>query len=205
MVSTTKVPEDFSVSLDNWFKHNRNKTVGDLLDFFGEKSFAVLFLTFMFIPALPVPTGGITTVLLVPSTVIAALQMIFGRRSLWMPNRVTRIKINTNVLQKAIPFMIRRIRWLEKFSRPRLSAIFDVAPFRTLTGLIVLVFTLGAQFAPPFSGLDTLPAMGVVLIALAIILEDISIYIVGAIVGSLGVGLLVTAASAIILFFRHLF
>jgi hypothetical protein len=47
--------------------------------------------------------------------------------------------------------------------------------------------------------------MGVVLIALAIILEDISIYIVGAIVGSLGVGLLVTAASAIILFFRHLF
>ena len=122
-----------------------------------------------------------------------------------MPNRVTRIKINTNVLQKAIPFMIRRIRWLEKFSRPRLSAIFDVAPFCTLTGLIVLVFTLGAQFAPPFSGLDTLPAMGVVLIALAIILEDISIYIVGAIVGSLGVGLLVTAASAIILFFRHLF
>ena len=122
-----------------------------------------------------------------------------------MPNRVTRIKINTNVLQKAIPFMIRRIRWLEKFSRPRLSAIFDVAPFRTLTGLIVLVFTLGAQFAPPFSGLDTLPAMGVVLIALAIILEDIPIYIVGAIVGSLGVGLLVTAASAIILFFRHLF
>lgn len=200
-----EIPQAFSVKLENWFNHNQDKTVGDLLDFFGEKSFAILFLLFMFIPALPMPTGGITTLVFIPGTVIASLQMIFGRRSLWLPKRIVTIKINGSILKKAIPFMIKRIRWLEKFSRPRLSFVFNKAIFRTIIGLIVLLFAMGAQIAPPFSGLDTLPAMGVVLIALSIILGDLSFFIVGVILGCTGLAITLTAASAIVLFFQRIF
>jgi len=204
-MAKNNITKDFSVDLEHWFKLNHNKTVGDLLEFFGEKSFAILFLVFMFIPSLPVPTGGITTIVLIPGTIITSIEMMFGRRSLWLPSRITKIKINSSVLKKAIPFMIRRVRWLEKFSRPRLSSLFDKASFRTMTGIIVFIFAIATQIAPPFSGLDTLPALGIVLIALATILEDFAIFIVGIMVGAAGIGVLLTAASAIILFFQKVF
>jgi hypothetical protein len=196
---------DFSVDLERWFAKNRNKTIGHLLDFFGEKSFAILFLHFMFIPALPVPTGGITTLVFVPSVVIASLQMIFGRRSLWLPERVRDLRINGKILSKAIPFMMRRIRWLEKFSQPRLSFIFGKAVFRTFIGIVVLILALAAQIAPPFSGFDTLPALGIVIVALSMILEDVWLTILGIIIGIAGVGALAAVASAITFFFQRIF
>jgi hypothetical protein len=67
------------------------------------------------------------------------------------------------------------------------------------------VFTVGAALAPPFSGLDTLPALGVVLIALAIILEDGAFVVAGAVVGLAGLALIVTVGSAIASAFRRLF
>lgn len=94
--------------------------------------------------------------------------------------------------------MIRRIKTLEKLSRPRLSYLFDKAAMRTLLGLTVLIMAAGAWVAPPFSWLDTLPSMGVVLIALAILLEDIAFYIAGLIVGTTGVGIILFLIERII-------
>lgn len=197
--------QDFSVELNSWYNKNQSKTVGDLLLFFEERSFAVLFLVFMFIPSLPIPTGGITTFVLIPGTIIASLQMVFGRRALWLPNKINKIPLNSSFLTKAIPFMVRRIRWLEKFSRPRKAYLFDKAFFRTFIGLTVLGLAIAVQIAPPFSFLDTLPSMGIVLIALSIILGDISFFIIGLLIGTLGVGLIITLASAIVAFFQRLF
>lgn len=55
--------------------------------------------------------------------------------------------------------------------------------------------TAGAFFAPPFSGLDTLPALGVVLLSLGFLLEDILVALPGAIVGATGVVLELTLGS----------
>jgi hypothetical protein len=204
-VKAKQSTQDFSVELNSWYNKNQSKTVGDLLLFFEERSFAVLFLVFMFIPSLPIPTGGITTFVLIPGTIIASLQMVFGRRALWLPNKIDKIPLNSSFLTKAIPFMVRRIRWLEKFSRPRKAYLFDKAFFRTFIGLTVLGLAIAVQIAPPFSFLDTLPSMGIVLIALSIILGDISFYIIGLLIGTLGVGLIITLASAIVAFFQRLF
>lgn len=197
-------PIDFSIEFENWYKKNQTKTVGDLLNFFEERSFAVLFLIFMFIPSLPIPTGGITTFVLIPGTIIGSLQMIFGRRALWLPHKIKKIPLKSSFLKKAIPFMMRRIRWLEKFSRPRFSYLFDTIIFRTIIGITVLALAIAVQIAPPFSFLDTLPSLGIVLIALSVILGDIAFYFIGVLVGVLGVGLIVTLASAIVLFFQSL-
>lgn len=200
-----QVTQDFSVELEHWYIHNKTKTVGDLLNFFEERSFAVLFLIFMFIPSLPIPTGGVTTLILIPGTIIASLQMIFGRRALWLPKKIKQIKLNSSFLKKAIPFMMRRIRWLEKFSRPRFASLFDKAFFRTVVGLTVFGLAIAVQLAPPFSFLDTLPSMGIVLIALSIILGDIAFYFIGLFIGIVGVGLILTLASAIVFFFQSIF
>ena len=55
-------------------------------DVFAEKSFAVTIMLLMFVPALPLPTGGVTHVF-EAITVLLAAQMVLGRRTIWLPAR----------------------------------------------------------------------------------------------------------------------
>src|SRR3954466_15480953 len=165
-------------------------------DVFAEKSFAVTILLLMFVPSLPLPTGGITHVLEVIVVVLTA-QMIIGRRTIWLPERWQRRELGATLTGKAIPFIVRRIRWFEKYSRPRAARLFDKRWFLRLVGLELMVFAIGAAVAPPFSGLDTLPALGAVIVSLAIILEDIVILGVGTAIGAGGIALIVTIGAAL--------
>ena len=58
-----------------------------------------------------------------------------------------------------------------------------------LLGLLLMAFAIAAFLAPPFSGLDTLPAMGAVVVSLAIILEDVIVLAIGTVIGAGGIGL----------------
>jgi hypothetical protein len=50
--------------------------------------------------------------------------------------------------------------------------------------------------APPFTGLDTLPALGVVLLSLGVLLEDVIVVVVALVVGFVGVVLEIFLGSA---------
>jgi hypothetical protein len=101
--------------------------------------------------------------------------------------------------------MIRRIRWFERFSRPRWAPLFDQRWFLRLLGLVLMGFAIAAAFAPPFSGLDTLPALGAVAVALSIILEDVVVLAIGIVIGSGGIILILTVGAALIRVLRNLF
>ena len=73
---------------------------------------------------------------------------------------------------------MRMIRRLERFSRPRLRFLFEHRVSNAVFGVLVVGGTAGAFFAPPFTGLDTLPALGVVLLSLGVLLEDVIVVIV---------------------------
>jgi hypothetical protein len=204
MVAAMKAERDFSDELEEWLRSDAPKTIGALEKVFEEKTFAVAILLLMFVPALPAPTGGVTHVFEV-ITILIAGQMVIGRRALWIPNRWRNRELGALATGKALPFVIRRIRWFEKFSRPRMSYLFDNAMFLRLLGVVIIAFTLGAFVAPPFSGLDTLPALGVVIIALSIILEDVVVLGIGVFIGLGGIVLIVTIGSALAHFLRNLF
>ncbi len=190
------VPGDFSDDLDTWLSSDAPKTLQDLGDAFAEKSFAVTILLLMFVPSLPLPTGGISHVFEVIAIVIA-LQMVAGRRTIWLPRKWKQKELGKTITGKGIPFIIRRVRWFEKFSRPRFAGLFNQRWFIRVLGLVIIVFTTGALLAPPFSGLDTLPALGVVVICLAIILEDMIVAGIGVVIGTGGIVLIVTIGAAI--------
>jgi len=61
---------------------------------------------------------------------------------------------------------------------------------------LVIAGTAAAFAAPPFTGLDTLPALSVVLISLAVLLEDALIALAGLILGAVGVALEVVLGAA---------
>jgi hypothetical protein len=190
-------PEHVSEQLDRWLKTTGEKTVGSLIDLFEEKSFAILFVLLLGIPALPLPTGGVTHVLAVVA-VLLALQLIAGREEIWLPQRWRKIELAGDRQQRFIAGLMKMIRRLERVSRPRLRFLFDNRLGNIVFGLLVIAGSIGAFFAPPFTGLDTLPSLGVVLLSLGVLLEDFAIAVVGVVVGACGVVLEVFLGSAAI-------
>ena len=170
---------------------------------FEEKSFAVTILLLMFVPALPLPTGGISHVF-EAITVVLAAQMLLGRRTIWLPERWQERELGPMTTAKAIPFVIRWIRRVERLSRPRGARLFEQGWMLRLLGLLLIGLALAAALAPPFSGLDTLPSLGAVAVALSIILEDVVVLAIGGVVGAGGVVLILTIGAAIVRVLRAL-
>lgn len=180
----------FSEQLHVWLISKTPKTLQGLIDHFSEKSFAILFLVLMAIPALPLPTGGLTHVFEIINMLLA-LELIVGLDRVWLPKRWRRLNLPMKLQNSTLPFLIKAIRKVEGLSRPRLRIVFKNAIAVRIIGLLIFILTLFAFLAPPFSGLDTLPSLGVVLISLAIVLDDFILFLLGLVVGSMGIGLVI--------------
>lgn len=196
--------EKFSDELERWLKSDGPKSLGALGDVFAEKSFAVAIVLLMLVSATPLPTGGINLVFQIIAAVVAA-QMVLGRQTIWLPERWRQRELGGMTTGKAIPFIVRLVRWLEKYSRPRWAGLFHQRLFIRLVGVVLIAFAIAAALAPPLSGLETLPAMGAVVIALAIILEDIVVFAIGVVIGTGGIVLLVSVGAVLVRVVRHLF
>jgi hypothetical protein len=194
----------FSEELDEWLQSDAPKTLGSMADAFGEKSFAVVIMLLLFPSALPLPTGGLTDIFAAIAALIA-VEMIFGANTLLLPKRLRDKEVGESITGRAVPFIVRRVQWFEKRSRRRLASAFSYRWFARVHGLLLLVCALGTIVAPPFSGLDTLPALGGVVIALSIILEDIVVFAIGTGIGAGGVALIVTLGAAAARLVKSLF
>jgi hypothetical protein len=183
-----------SDELESWLASEGENTVGSLIEFFGKKSFAILFVLLLGVPALPLPTGGVTHVLEVIA-VLLALQLIAGRETIWLPQR-WRTRRVTEGSGRFVQTLLKLIRRLEGFSRPRLSWLFEHRLSNVIFGVVVTIGAVAAFVAPPFSGLDTLPALGVVLVSLGVLMEDIAVVLAGLAVGAAGIALEVFVGRA---------
>jgi hypothetical protein len=192
-----------SEQLEGWLAGDGDKTLGGLIATFEEKSFALLFLLLLGLPALPLPTGGATHVFEVIAMLLA-LQLIAGRDEIWLPDRWRRIALAGGTRERFITKLMSFIRRLERHSRPRLAWLFGHRLSGVVFGVLVLGGSLAAFLAPPFTGLDTLPALGAVLISLAVLMEDVALVIAGVLVILAGVALEVALGSAIVDGIGHL-
>jgi hypothetical protein len=177
-----------SRALERWLDGTDEKTLGSLIDLFEEKSFAVLFVLLLGVPALPLPTGGATHVFEVIAVLLAA-QLVVGREEIWLPERWRQRELSGERQERFLTALMRMIRRLERVSKPRLRFAFNHRASNVVFGLLVIGGCAGAFLAPPFTGLDTLPALGVVLISLGVLLEDFAVVIVGVVIGAAGVAL----------------
>jgi hypothetical protein len=191
-----------SDELEQWLGSDQPKTLGNLTELFGPRSFALVFVLLMALPALPVPTGGATHVLEIV-TMLVALQLVVGRRCIWLPARWQRLQLAGPSRQNLLHALLRRIRWLERFSRPRATSLFDHRATTSAFGLLVFALTLSAFLAPPFSGLDTLPSLGVVVIGLGVLNRDIVLALAGAGIGAVGVATVLALGNLVVKAAQH--
>ncbi|HYW29628.1 MAG TPA: exopolysaccharide biosynthesis protein [Gaiellales bacterium] len=191
--------QSFSEEVVAWLRSDEPKTLGAMNDRFAEEGFAVNIMMLMLLPALPLPTGGVTHVF-EAITVLLAAQMVLGRRSVWLPDRFKRRQLGSLTTDRAIPVVARWIGRVERISKPRGTWLFDRGPAMRLIGLVLMAFAIAAALAPPFSGLDTLPALGAVVVCLSIVLRDVVLLGIGIVLGALGIALILTLGTAVVHF-----
>lgn len=187
----------FGEQLEQAIAEAADTTVGDLIEMFGEKSFAILFVLLLGVPALPLPTGGATHVFEIVALLLA-LQLIVGRRGIWLPRRWRTLRLGGRGRTRFLAALLKLVRWLERFSRPRLSGVFGHRASNSVFGALAACGSVAAFVAPPFSGLDTLPALGVVIVSLGVLLEDIVVVAAGVTVGAAGIVLVVVIGKAVL-------
>jgi hypothetical protein len=188
--------QKISQQLEEWLQSEDKKTIGGLVDRFGPRSFAILFIVLMALPALPLPTGAVSHVLEVV-TMLVALELIVGRQDVWIPKRFEDKELKGVTGPKFTKHLIKRIRWFEKFSKPRMAHLLERRLTGVVFGAIVFALALTAFLSPPFSGLDTLPALGAVVLSLGVLLGDIVVAGIGIGLGAGGITLVLALGKAI--------
>ena len=190
-------PEKVSEQLDRWLKTRGDKTLGSLIDLFEEKSFAILFVLLLGPSALPLPTGGATHVFAIIAMLLA-LELIAGHDRIWLPQRWRKLELAGDKQKRFLTALMKLIRRLERLSRPRLRFLFDHRLSNIVFGLLVVGGSAAAFFAPPFTGLDTLPSLGVVLLSLGVLLKDFLVAALALVVGAAGITLAIVLGHAAI-------
>ena len=130
--------------------------------------------------------------------VLLALQLVVGRDEIWLPERWRTRELAGEKQERFLTALMKMIRRLERISKPRLRLAFNHRASNIVFGLLVIGGCVAAFLAPPFTGLDTLPALGVVLLSLAVLLEDFAIVIVGMVIGVAGVALEIFLGTAVV-------
>lgn len=182
-----------SDELQGWLDGDGEKTIGGLVEVFDKRAFALIFAMLMGVPALPLPTGGATHVFEV-ITVLLAAELVAGRDEIWLPRRWCARPVDTE--GRFIRVLLRTVRRVERLSKQRLRFLFGHRFSNLVFGVLVAVGATAAFLAPPFTGLDTLPALGVVLISLGVLLEDFAFFAIGVVVAAGGILLEILVGSA---------
>lgn len=186
-----------SDKLERWLKTDSTPTLIEFNKEFSEEGMALLILILIAPSALPVPTGGITHLFQV-LVLIIALQILMARKYLWIPKRMYGIRLDGKFKNLVMPKLIKFIKKIEpshnspKF-KPANNGKLDAA-----SALMIMAFTLGAFFAPPFSMLDTLPSMAVIFMALSLISRAKKPFIFGTLIGALGLVLEIFFSAVVI-------
>jgi hypothetical protein len=142
---------------------NAHVSVSWLIEQLGERSFGLT----LFLMALIALVPGASTVV---GVLIAwpAIQMILGHRAPLLPDIIARRHIEVDKLARATRILLPRLRWVERLIRPRWPTPFQIT--KRLTGILILLVGLTLISPVPFS--HVVPALVIMLLALAYLEED---------------------------------
>ncbi len=157
----------------------------DILEALHERGFGFLLFIFALPAALPRPALGINFIIALPLLFLTT-QQAMGRHQIWFPEKIKYKSINRktfeSILDKGLPF----IRFIEKFIRPRLGFITQ-GYFSNIIGILGVIMALSICVPLPLT--NTVPAFGIAMMAMGVIMRDGLAVIIGALIGTLWVAM----------------
>lgn len=162
----------------------------DLISALGDRSFVPLMILF----ALPnvlsfVPGASVISGL---PLLFVAVQLLFRRPSVWLPNILADRSIDHGVFTRVITHALPWIEWVERMARPRYWP-FSRASGERLIGAASLLMAIFLFLPIPFA--NSLPAISVIMLALGLGERD-GLWLAGGIITSLTSTALVFAIFA---------
>jgi len=134
-----------------------------LLDSLNERSFGIVMLLLGLVALIPGTSGIVGLLVAVP-----AVQMILGRKAPIFPGFVSRRQISTQRLARLIARIDPVLRRLERIIRPRWHTPIEAT--KRLVGVVLLL--LGALLLVPIPLSNVIPAVAIMLLALAYLEDD---------------------------------
>lgn len=128
--------------------HSDSIPVQEVVEQLGRKSFASLMLVFALISTSPASAIPGITATVAAIVFILVVQMLIGRKSVWLPGLITRRHMSTVKLCKAVGWLRKPVEFVEGLSKPRLTFLFH-RPWVYLPLLMILSLTL---FMPFYGG-----------------------------------------------------
>lgn len=153
-------------------------TLGEIRDRLDERSFGLMILV-LAVPCLVPALYGVPQVVGIPILILAG-QLLMGRSEPWLPDALLRRRAPKAWLERMAGFAEKRMGWFERLSRPRLTAFACGAGER-----FAAVFIIVATVAIVLPLMNTVPSIGLALIAVGLIQRDGLFVLGGAVVATL--------------------
>ena len=153
-------------------------SIDDLLDEFGDRSFAPLMLILALIGVSPV--GAIPSVPTIIALCIAliAAQMAWGRKHVWLPGFITRRGVSSDRLTKGADTLDKIAQVLDRIAKGRLKPLASGPARRVVAGLIVvLCLALPVLELVPFGA--AAPLIAIAILSLAMMVRDGLVLLIG--------------------------
>ncbi len=162
-------------------------TVGDIAHHFQDRSIAFFLFLFALPAAIPLPGLGINLIIAAPLLLFTVQQMTL-KQHIWLPRwmmdkRITTARVRS-LTTTAMPWIMRA----EHISKPRLH-ILTGAGAGPVIGLLGFIMALCVTIPLPLT--NTVPSMGIAIMALGVIMKDGLAVLGGAVLGTLWIILVV--------------
>lgn len=162
-------------------------SIDDLLEEFGDRSFAPLMLILALIGVSPV--GAIPSVPTIIALCIAliAAQMAWGRKHVWLPGFITRRGVGSDRLTKGADTLDKIAQVLDRIAKGRLKSLASGPARRVVAGLIVvLCLALPVLELVPFAA--AAPFLAIAILSLAMMVRDGLVLLIGSAVAAVALG-----------------
>jgi hypothetical protein len=185
--------EKLSQKLVSFFQDPKQpNTLRKVMEIFPLQTYGILYVLFAMFSALPIPTGGISHILVGLGMVVAAQQVI-GFKTIWLPKFALDFKADFMSNEKVISSLKSFLEGVEKRLSGKKNLLLLNPNFQKLMGIFAFIAMALAFFAPLFTGLDTLPSIAAVLFGLSLITEDMKPFWLGLVTLVIGGVLIVLA------------
>jgi len=170
----------------------QDNTVGAIIDSLGSQAFGATMFVFAAPNLIPNPPG--TSPILGLPLIFLTAQLVLGRETLWLPERIRRRTVSGKVISsftcRTVPALVR----LESILKPRYSLLAGSELANRLTGIVAFPLALILLLPLPF--LHMLPGAAMTCLAVALAERDGLAAAAGHVLAALSWGLIVALGLA---------
>jgi hypothetical protein len=157
--------------LDDLAGEKDQVSLGQTIEAFGHRSYAPFLVVIPLIDISPIGSIPGLPTLLALVIVLTAVQMLFGRKHLWLPGFLANRSVSSEKVKKAVTKVRPVGKWMDRWFHGRLPAL-TKGPMVRVAAVAILVLTLAV---PPLELLPlatTAPMAAIAAFGLALLVKD---------------------------------